>query len=63
MKSKIIGSLKSKTIWFNLLTVVVLIADMVGFQDFQASGDLIAITNILGNIGLRFITRTALESK
>lgn len=63
MKSKIIGSLKSKTIWFNLLTVIVLIADMVGFQDFQAPGDLITLTNILGNIGLRFITRTALESK
>jgi len=50
---------KSKTFWFNLLALLVLIANAFGFQDFQASpevnqGALVIITII--NLILRFVT-------
>ena len=57
---------KSKTLWFNVLALVVILADSLGFADFV--GDplleeyglvLITIVNVL----LRFVTKERVEAR
>ena len=50
---------QSKTLWFNLLALVVAIASAFGFADFQPSGEVQAIAGIIItiiNLVLRFKT-------
>ena len=56
---------KSKTFWFNVLFLVVSIAEAFGYADFVPGGDvqnlavgLIAVVNIL----LRFVTREPIHT-
>lgn len=54
--------LKSKTVWFNILTGVIVLATMFGYtQDNQVAqqyeGIFIALAPLV-NIALRFITKT-----
>ena len=51
---------QSKTLWFNLLALVVAIASAFGFADFQPSGEVQAIAGIaitVINLLLRFVTK------
>lgn len=57
-------ALHSKTIWFNVLTVVLVIASFFGFQENQELADqtriiLVSLAPVV-NILLRFITKTAI---
>ena len=50
---------KSKTFWFNVLAVVLLIAGQFGYKDFKPNEDLLQIVGILiplFNVVLRKIT-------
>lgn len=52
---------QSKTVWFNLLAVAVLVANRFGYLDFKLDpvmGEgILAVVNLV----LRFITRTAVR--
>ncbi len=51
--------LKSKTFWFNVLALVVLVANALGYADFQANPQLMEIGStiiVLVNLVLRFAT-------
>lgn len=61
------SSLKSKTLWFNALTVVIVVSTFFGFvpnQDLaeQTSAFLLAASPII-NIFLRFLTNKGLTPK
>ena len=51
--------LQSKTLWFNALAIVVLVAQSFGFGDFQLSPDMqqlaFGVVAIV-NLALRFVT-------
>lgn len=54
---------QSKTIWFNVLAILVLIATQFGFSEFKLDKDtvdmvlkIIAGVTALSNVGLRFVT-------
>jgi len=47
---------KSKTIWFNVLAVIVVIAGIVGFDEFTPDPQLLSLAAVIGNIILRFAT-------
>ena len=54
----------SKTVFFNILAIVVIVANAFGFVDFQlgTEGNDIAMFIILGvNITLRFITKVPIK--
>lgn len=58
--------LKSKTFWFNFISLIVLVANQFGFQDFVPSGqvnELGAIIVAVGNGLLRFISNTQIKIK
>jgi len=55
------GALKSKTVWFNIALYAV---DVIGQFDFiKNDPDLAILIATLGNIALRFVTKTGLRSK
>lgn len=47
----------SKTLWFNVLAVVVFLAGSLGYADFAPSADVMAIAAAVLNLVLRFATR------
>ena len=54
---------QSKTFWFNVLTVVIALAGLAGFADFQPSENTVEfVALLLGfvNLGLRFVTQKTL---
>lgn len=53
------GALRSKTIWFNLLFVAVIFAEQYGYSEFQPGTEIA----VMGNILLRFLTKTGLAQK
>jgi hypothetical protein len=56
----------SKTFWFNLLALVVLVAKPFGFGDFQADPDLESYALVivtLVNIVLRLLTKETVKLK
>ena len=56
--------LTSKTFWFNILTVVIALAGVVGFADFQPTKETAETTIALvgiANILLRLLTRTSID--
>jgi len=57
------GFWKSKTVWFNLLAGGLAAGNAVGFSDFQADPDLIALIMAVVNILLRFLTKKPLNEK
>lgn len=55
--------LKSKTVWFNILTGLVVVATFFGYVPNESvsstvSGALLALAPLV-NIGIRFVTKTA----
>lgn len=51
--------LRSKTVWFNALAVVIFVANMFGFAEFQMDerlGELLPLLVMVGNVALRFKT-------
>jgi hypothetical protein len=51
---------KSRTLWFNVLAVIVFVASQFGFADFQPDADLLAIIAAIVNLLLRLLTRQPL---
>ena len=47
----------SKTFWFNVVSAVVVIATMIGYNEFTPDPQLMALIQIVGNIALRFVTK------
>ena len=54
-------ALKSKTIWFNFLAVLVLISNQFGFADFQLDAETTAGIIAIVNFVLRFWTDKAIS--
>jgi hypothetical protein len=54
------GALKSKTVWFNVITGVLEIANL--FATVLPPGTMTAI-NVIGNVALRFVTSKPLSEK
>lgn len=54
------GALKSKTVWFNLITGALEIANL--FAPVLPPGSMTAI-NVVGNVLLRFVTTQPLSEK
>jgi len=55
---------KSKTVWFNILALVLLIAQGFGFADFEAAPEMAAVAAgvvAVVNLVLRFVTSRPLE--
>ena len=50
---------KSKVFWFNVLAVLVFVADMFGFAGFEPDPTVIALVAAIMNILLRFFTSQA----
>lgn len=53
---------QSKTVWFNILFVLVALAGYFGFTDYQPSADvaeLAAVIIAVVNVVLRFLTKSA----
>ena len=55
----LLGASKSKTVWFNILFLVVLAANEVGFSEFRPDETVV----VVGNILLRFLTTKAIAEK
>lgn len=53
----------SKTLWFNVLAAIVLIAQQFGFGEFQADEQVMAFVAIVVNMVLRFVTTQPLAIK
>jgi len=56
---------QSKTFWFNVLSVLVAVAALFGFDSFEASpavAQVITVVTALVNIGLRVVTREPVNS-
>ena len=47
---------KSKTLWFNLLAAVVILAGYLGYQDFKPDATWLALVTAVINFVLRFWT-------
>jgi hypothetical protein len=54
---------KSKTMWFNILAVLVFVASQVGFADFRPDADMLAVVAALVNLLLRFVTKEPVKLK
>lgn len=52
---------RSKTVWFNVLSIAVLIANQFGYVDFKVDPVLEGGVISLVNLVLRFITRAAIR--
>ena len=55
---------KSKVFWFNILGVIIIVANAFGFVDFQlgTEGNEIAMFVILGiNLVLRYVTKVPIK--
>ena len=52
-KKKIDGKalLKSKTFWFNILTLIIAVASAFGFKDFEADDTILQIVALIGGLG------------
>ena len=61
MKKSITGALKSKTMWFNLITGILAVANALGGQVIPT--EVAALIVAAGNIILRMITTTPLSQK
>lgn len=61
-KKKLIGALKSKTVWFNIITGVVELTNAFAVPLGIAPGTL-TIVGAVGNVVLRFLTSLPLELK
>ena len=48
---------KSKTFWFNVLAIAVLVANSFGFEAFKLDNDVATLVVAAVNILLRFVTR------
>jgi hypothetical protein len=60
------GAAKSKTIWFNLIALAVLVASAFGYQEHQPAvwvNEAATVIITLGNLGLRFVTKSSLTDK
>ena len=55
--SKVKPFWQSKTIWFNLVAVIVVIAGIFGYAEFEADPQLITLVTVLANIAFRFVTK------
>ncbi len=38
---------ESKTLWFNVLALIVIVATSFGFADFEASGDIVELGSVI----------------
>ena len=47
---------KSKTLWFNLLAGVLIVAEMLGYSDFVADDAWLALVTAVANFVLRWVT-------
>lgn len=47
---------QSKTLWFNALAVLVLIAQLAGYSDFKMDPDLQTLIVTFANLALRYVT-------
>jgi predicted negative regulator of RcsB-dependent stress response len=47
---------KSRTIWFNVVAIVVVIAGIFGYAEFEADPQLVTLAAVIGNLILRFMT-------
>lgn len=57
--------LKSKTLWFNVLALVIVVASALGFGEFEADPKLVeygAVLITVVNLVLRFITKEPLSA-
>lgn len=54
---------KSKTVIFNVLAAIVLIAEQFGFADFKIDPTLKTAIVVAVNLFLRFVTRTGITLK
>lgn len=55
---------ESKTLWFNVLALIVIVATAFGFADFEASGDIVELGSVIVavvNIVLRFVTNKGIR--
>lgn len=57
-----LGALKSKTIWFNVIMLVIMGAGLIDSQ-FPLDPRILALILGFGNFGLRFITTGSLSDK
>lgn len=62
MKATLIGALKSKTVWFNVITGVLAVVDKLSGTDL-VSAEILAIVVTVGNFALRFLTSKPLVEK
>lgn len=51
------GFWKSKTFWFNVLAIVVAVAGQLGYADFAADTELVAVVVGVVNVLLRFLVK------
>jgi hypothetical protein len=54
---------KSKTLWFNVLAVLVFVASQFGFADFSPDPNVLAIVAAVVNLVLRFFTTKSVALK
>ena len=48
---------KSKTLFFNVLAALVIVAGMLGYADFVPDADVMALVVAVANVVLRLLTR------
>ncbi len=57
---KLIGALRSRTVWFNIVTGALEVANLL--TGYAPAGILVGV-NVAGNIALRFLTAEPLAAK
>ena len=62
MNSSILGALKSKTVWFNVISTGLELLNILAVPLGVPPGTITLVTN-LGNIALRFVTKEPLSAK
>jgi hypothetical protein len=63
MKKSFVGALKSKTMWFNVLTGILAVTNALQGQDSVVSPEISALIIAVGNVILRVLTTKSLSSK